>query len=216
MKIKNIIFPLSKHNEFLSEKWWHRLFVVFYFVGIASFLVIAFFISVSSIGEHSFNITVKNNLRDFSKQNNSSIANTVPLFLEQSDKIGCLENNNVKYVSTYTLENETFCSADIPSHLDEAANKIIGNGTLSVEQRRDALSQMLAKDTEKRYCFVPIVPNSLDCSSDKVIAYNRNTIFYLQAIIYTLIASYIFSLILQVIYFKGLIYIIYGRKVNSK
>jgi len=213
MKIKNFMFPFSRRYSFLSEKWWHRLSVVFYYIAVISFLILAIFISLSSISERSFNISVKNNLRDFSRESNTSIANTVPSFLAQNNKIGCLENNNVKFVSTYTLENETFCSSDISSHLDEVANKIIGNGTLTVEQRRDALSQMLAKDTEKRYCFMPI---SLNCSSDKVIAYDRNAIYYLQAIIYTLVATYIFFLVLQIIYFKGLIYIIYGTKVDSK
>lgn len=209
MKIKQFIFPFAKHYSFLSEKWWHRFFTVAYTVVVCGFLIVALFVSLESIGEKGFNTTIKNNLRDFSKNSDKSIVNTVPLFLKQGGKIGGFENNTIGYVSTYTLENETFCSADISSHLDEAADKIIGNGTLTVERRRDALSEILAKDTEKRYCFIP---KDINYSSDKVVSYNRNAIYYLQVLVYSLLSTYIFSLFLQVIYFKGLVYIIYGRR----
>ena len=212
MKIKNLIFPFTKHYSFLTEKWWHRFFTVAYAVAVCGFLIAAVFVSLEGVGEKTFNTTIKNTLRDFSKNSDKSIANTVPSFLEQGGKIGCFENNKIGYISTYTLENETFCSADISSHLDEATQKIIGGGSLTVERRKELLSEMLTKDTEKRYCFMP---NVLNCSSDKVISYNRNVIYYLQVIIYSLFTTYLFSLFLQVLYFKGLIYIVYGKKSKA-
>lgn len=212
MKIKQLISPFVKYYSFLTEKWWHRFFIVVYAVAVCGFLIVALSVSLENISEKGFNTTIKNNLRDFSKNSDKSIVNTVPLFLKQGGEIGGLENNTIGYVSTYTLENETFCSADISSHLDEAADKVIGDGTLTVERRREALSEILAKDTEKRYCFIP---NDINYSSDKVVSYNRNAIYYLQVLVYSLLSTYIFSLFLQILYFKGLIFIAYGKKYKA-
>ena len=213
MKIKQFTFPFTKHHSFLMNKWWHRFFVVAYVIITLGFLIGSYFISLESIGEKAFNITIKNNLRDFSKNSDKSITNTVPLFLEQGGKIGCFENNKMAYVSTYGLENETFCSADISAHLDEAAGKIIGDGSLTFEKRKELLSEALTNDTEKRYCFIR--KEGVDCLSNNIISYERNFIYYLQAIVYSLIATYIFSIILQIVYFKGLIFIIYGKNIEE-
>lgn len=213
MKIKNLIFPFTKHYSFLTEKWWHRFFTVAYAVAICGFLIAAIFISFEGVGEKAFNTTIKNNLRDFSKNSNKSIANTVPLFLEQGGKIGCFENNKISYVSSYNLENDTFCSADISAHLDEAAGKIVGDGSLTLEKRKELLSGALLKDTEKRYCFIN--KESIDCLSANIVSYDRNFMYYLQAIIYSLISTFLFSLFLQILYFNGLIYIVYGKKSKA-
>lgn len=215
MKIsRSILFPFAKQYRFLMEKWWHRLFVVVYVVIIVGLIVVSFLGVLVSIEESdaTYNISVKNNLRDFSKNSDKNIANTVPLFLKQTGSVGCLEDNKIGYVSTYVLEDETFCSADISAHLDEAAEKIIGNGTLTVDKRRELLSGALVKDTEKRYCFIP---KDINCSSDKVVSYNQSILYYLQVIIFPIIITYLFSLFFQVTYFKGLIYIIYGRKFKN-
>lgn len=213
MKIKNLIFPFTKYYSFLTEKWWHRFFTVAYAVVVCGFLIAAIFVSLEGVGEKTFNTTIKNNLRDFSKNSDKSIANTVPLFLQQGGKIGCFENNKIGYVSTYSLENETFCSADISAHLNEAAEKIVGDGSLTLERRKEALSEALAKDTEKRYCFIR--KEGIDCLSNNIVSYNRNFVYYLQVFAYSLLATFLFSLFLQVLYFKGIIYIVYGKKSKA-
>jgi hypothetical protein len=211
--IKKIFFPFANNKTFLSEKWWHRFFVIIYIIILCIFSIATVLISLGMVKEEIFNTNIKNNLRDFTKNSDKSVANAVPLFLEQGNKIGCLENSKISYISTYTLETKVFCNADIPGHLDEAsrfyANLITGSST---GELKNALSEVLSKDTEKRYCFMH---KDLDCSSDKVISYSRNAIYYAQVIGYSLIAVYFFSLILQVLYFKGLIYIIYGKNLNS-
>lgn len=176
MKLKRLIFPFSKNNSFLEEKWWHRFFKVAYVIAIACFLFITFEIYSESIGEYPYNVTIKNNLRDFTKNSDKSIGNTIPLFLGQGGSIACFENNKINSKSTYTLESESICSADISSHIDEAVAKIPVEGNLTFETRKKLLTGILASDTEKRYCFTS---KSLNCTSDKIILYSRNEIYYL-------------------------------------
>ncbi len=208
MKIKKAVFPFSGTYPLLGEKWWHRFFVVAYVITILATLGIAVALSIEGIEEKHYNINIKNNLRDFSKNSDKSVSNTVPLFLEQGGNVGCLEDNRINYVSVYTLEKKTFCSADILSHLDQAAEKFNGNDSLTTEKRGDALLDIISKDSEKRYCFIS---NEINCSSDKVVLYNKNAVYYLQVVAYSLISVYLVSLFLQILYYKGFIYIVYGK-----
>lgn len=231
MKIKQVILPFSGNYSFLGEKWWHRFFIVAYVITILGALGVAVLVSIDSIEERPYNINIKNNLRDFSKNSDKSVSNTVPLFLGQSGDIGCLEGSRINYVSTYTLENKTFCSADILSHLDQASKKVLTSGSLTSEPKRfitdeeydklggqvkvlseddrsSLLLDVISRDSEKRYCFVS---NEIDCSSDKIVSYNKNIVYYLQVIVYSLISVYLASLFLQVLYYKGFIYIVYGK-----
>jgi len=208
MKIKKVAFPFSGTHPLLGEKWWHRFFIVAYVITTLATLGIAVALSIEGVEEKPYNINVKNNLRDFSKNSDTSVSNTVPLFLEQGGNIGCLEDNRIKYVSVYTLEKKTFCSADIPSRLDDVSQKFIGNDSSTVERRKELLSEMISKDSEKRYCFIS---NEIDCSSDKVVSYNKNAVYYLQVIIYSLVSVYLVSIFLQILYYKGFIYIVYGK-----
>lgn len=208
MNIKKIALPFSEAYSFLGEKWWHRFFVVVYVIVILVTFGIAAALSIEGIEEKPYNINIKNNLRDFSKNSDTSVSNTVPLFLKQGGSVGCLEDNRIKYVSAYALEEKTFCSADIPSRLDDVSQKFIGNDSSTVERRKELLSEMISKDSEKRYCFIS---NEIDCSSDKVVSYSKNTVYYLQVIAYSLISVYLVSLFLQVLYYKGFIYIVYGK-----
>lgn len=232
MKIKKVAFPFSESYSFLGEKWWHRFFIVAYVITALATLGIAVALSIEGVEEKPYNINIKNNLRDFSKNSDKSVSNTVPLFLEQGGNIGCLEGNRINYVSTYSLREKTFCSADILTHIDQASRKVLTNGSLnskskriitdedfnklnggsgkvlSEEERNNLLSDVISKDSEKRYCFVSA---DIDCSSDKIISYNKNVVYYLQVITYSLISVYLVSLFLQVLYYKGFIYIVYGR-----
>ncbi len=222
MKILKIIFPFIKKYPFLQEKWWHRFAVVIYSISTIAFLAIAIFVSYLIIQERAFNITIKNNLRDFSKSSEESMINTVPLFLKQNYKFGCLENNKITYVSDYTLEKKAFCNPKIENHLEDVADKLIKDqhpeilNSISYQRDRtelvDFLKKTLQEDTEKRYCFIGA---DINCYSGNIISYRRNFMFYLEGTICALILTYLFSLFSQITYFMGLIYIVYGKKSKT-
>jgi len=79
----------------------------------------------------------------------------------------------------------------------------------SIQEIKGFITEVIKEDKEKRYCFIG---KNLNCSSEDIIFYKRSYVYYIQIISYSLILTYIFSLFLQLIYFKYLIYVIYGRK----
>lgn len=211
--MKNFLFPFISNYLFLTEKWWHRFFVVIYVILMIIVLLISALIFSSVVDENQHNITIKNNLREFSKNSEKTIANTIPLFLNQADKIACFESSKISYLSRYDLETKSICSSDIESNADKIAQSYLKDHTASVDEKKKLILDILAKDSEKRYCFIH---NDMKCASDKIISYNRNPLFYLQVFAYSLIVACLFSYILQILYYKGLIYIIYGKKNIGK
>lgn len=224
MKIKKALFPFSDHRDSLKAKWWHRLFVVVFafliFIGTLS--VIAGTIAGGGVGYYKINSKILSNLNEFTAKQDTSISDTVSLFTEQYSQIGCLEDSGkISYVSSYTLENKAYCSADLSAHLPSVADRIIREQNPSAvyntsQYQSDkngliqALNQRLSEDTEKRYCFVN---KDIVCSSSSnIVAYKPNILFYLQGLIISAVGLYLFSLFAQLLYFKGLIYIIYGNR----
>ncbi len=195
MKNKKYIFPFSSNNEHLKDKWWHRLFSVLYFVSIVIFIFGAILVSSQTISDSTFNSKIKNNLKDFSASSDVSLSNTIPNFLQQDTKFGCLQDSGkIDYVSTYSLQNSSFCSADIGSHLSDVSDMIIRNqNPNSKDNLVGALTEIMRRDTEKRYCFID---HDISCASNKIVAYNHSVVFYLLVGIYSLIATYLFSLFL--------------------
>lgn len=176
------------------------------------FFLLSIVFSSGIIPDSIVNFKIKNNLRDFSKNSDVSITNTVPAFLNQHGKFGCLQNNKIEYISTYILENKSICNADIKLNLDETAktiNSMAEYKLTPVEEVKKSILEKLYENNEKRYCFIH---KDISCSSDKIVNYRLNSFYYLQTATYSLLSTYLFSLLVQIIYFKGFIYIIYGKK----
>jgi len=214
---RKIFFPFAKCHIDLHTKWWHRLVVVIFFISLISFLLLALAVSSENIPENISNLKIKNDLRDFSKESSTSTintipTNTIPTFLKQRGKFGCLQKDEIKFVSTYLLENKSICSADINLNIDEISkfiNDIAEYSSTNIEELKKSILNNLNENNEKRYCFIH---KNIDCMSDKIVNYDFNILYYFQVIIYSLLSTYLFSLFLQIIYYKGIIYIIYGKK----
>jgi hypothetical protein len=216
MNIKKVFLFLSEEREILNDKWWHRLFIVLFTVSIGFFFIISIFISIQIVNEYSFNINIKNSLRKFSENSDKSVANTTYYFLEQGDKFGCLEEDGrITHLSIYTIRNEALCSADISVNIEEVAKEVSDRWKdrmqkYSIQEIKRFITEVIHEDKEKRYCFVS---KNINCSSEKIIYYKRSYVYYLQITAYSLVSTYIFSLFLQLVYFKCLIYIIYGKRM---
>jgi hypothetical protein len=212
MNIKKVFFPFGKKYSYLSEKWWHRFFVVIFAVSVVLFFISSIFSSYLGIPEKKFNISIQYNLRDFTKTSAKDVVNTIPAFNLMDYKIGCLKDSSINYVSTYDLNNSV-CSSDLRGNIDKVADIFMKNNYQFADKTKSQMVQMIAealeKDTEYRYCFLN---QSIGCMSDKIITYKKNFIFYAEVLIASVLATYLYSLILQFVYFRGLIYIIYGKK----
>ncbi len=209
MKTRKIFLPFSGDEKFLKEKWWHRFFTVLFVISLLVVFLIGSIISVESVKDSISNTTIKNNLRSFTQNSSPSVTNTVPDFLAQGTKFTCLKSGIFDQISVYDLSSKAFCNLNISNFVDELAEQFTGDGRLTLEERKVAIKDALSRDREKRYC---VIHKDIDCASENIVVYTHNILFYAQVLSRTLVTVYVFSLIVQLIYFKGLIYILYGKK----
>lgn len=206
MKIRKILFPLSGPKAFLTQKWWHRLFIVIFSILILIILLSSLGILNEELEKNENNIYIYNNLREFSKNSDPATTNTVPSFLAQKGQVGCLDNNILRDISTYYLEEKSVCSSDVLKNIKQIAARL--NEIHNTNYSTDTYEEGLKNTTETRYCFISA---DVNCSSDKIIMYKKSNIYYLTVVGYSLGITYLASLLLQLIYFKGFIYIVYGK-----
>jgi hypothetical protein len=169
-----------------------------------------------SIPEKNFNISIKYNLQEFTKNSSRDIANTIPAFNLLDYKIGCLNGSNIDYVSDYALK-KSICSSDVRSNIKEITEFMLldseqAYSDYNKQTLEKAVIEKIDESNEKRNCFIH---KDVKCASDKIVAYKKNIIFYLEQILISIFFILLFVLILQVVYFKGFIYIIYGNKYKN-
>lgn len=196
----------------LETKWWHRFFVVLFIILVIVIFFSSLLMTSEVIPETIYNVNIQYNLRDFTKNSSPEIIDTIPAFISLNYKIGCLDGNRIDYFWISDL-NKCICSSDLRGNIDNIAllvsQKNVEYSNVSKSKMIAALTDTLNKEAETRYCFIV---NSVKCSSDKIVAYRRNIIFYLEMFFASLILTYMVGLFVQFVYFKGLIFIIYGNK----
>lgn len=220
MKMKNPFSLLAEERKDIQNKWWHRLAIVFYVLTLASIFVLSFLMSliteIFSVQKTTKNIGIIANLNQFTQTSSSTIDNTIPFFLQKEGDLGCIKDNQtIVYLSSYTLENKSFCNADIKGNIDvaaEALSKIYSGTKNEAKSFISALLDEESKGDEKRYCFMS---KDLNCNSYSTIKYKVNLYYYLALFGYPLLLAtgiiFGLSLLLQLVYYKALIYIIYGK-----
>jgi len=123
--------------------------------------------------------------------------------------------NKIKPIPSYVME-KTVCNADIAGNIRSVARDFLKRNPSIVASNESEVSANMIKildtDTETRYCFVN---RNADCTSDKIVAYDRNIIFYLEVGLASFVITYLFALFLHVVYFNGLIFILYGEDVEK-
>jgi len=215
MRFLNIFFPFKKQRSFLNEKLWHR----FSIVSFAVCVVLCFFFNCywlnNIMPERPFlNVSIKYNLKDYTKSSSSEIINTIASFTD-GYRVGCLTKTKVKPIPSYVM-NKTVCNSDIPSKIRSVARTFIKSNPSIIKANEDQvvsdMEKMIAEDKETRYCFIN---QGANCTSDKIVAYERNIIFYLEVFFASFGLTYLFALIIHVMYFNGLIFILYGADIEK-
>ena len=210
MPLVNIFFPFKHHQSFLSKKRWYRFSIVSFWVCIiAAFCFICYMVSSVVVEQPGFNVDIRYNLRDFTKATSSDIVNTVPAFVD-GYRVGCKVEKRVKPLSDSVI-NKTVCNSDLANRLDVVSATFLKVNPSAITTDKKAIAAAMAKtiseDKETRYCFVN---QGANCMSYNIVAYERNIFFYVEVFLISVIVTYIIAVILHVIYFNGLIYILYG------
>jgi len=203
----------------LADKWWHRLLKVIFSIITFIVFILSFIIASSSINPTKYNSAIIT-LRDFTKSSSENIDNTIPEFIKIDGSTGCLDltTNHVDYLSSYDLNLDGICNANIQKNIDKVAKLVLAENVAyrnyTSDEIKGLLQHILDTDTEHRYCFIPI---SVKCSSDKIVNYRHNALFYLEALGIAIIVFFVWTIIIISIYYKGIVYIIYGsNKVKPR
>ena len=218
--IKKILFPFVTRTNKLQNKWWHRLAIVLSVVALS----FSFFCSLAittltgdSFLNHSF--TFKHyNLESFTHKFEEN-ENTIPYFLENEGNLGCLKNNRIEkcdYAEYGYLKNNSYCNPSLSTDSFEEAF------LWEQSQLKQLKVQFPGGDEAEKRTFKNFVENGpsrncliskkLDCLSSGLVKYEPNLYFFLEAILVSLVSTYLLSLLLQFIYYYGVVYVIFGNK----
>lgn len=204
------INKLAGKKEGLHLKWWHRFLKVAFLFSLVITFLISFAISFTTISPTKNNTTIINNLRDYTASNSFSTDNTIPAFLEMSGDLGCYDptTNNISYVGEYYLE-KSYCNYDFITNADKVVDFFNKQFPEKNFTKEGLFNKILNKDTEKRYC---LIDKDASCKSDKIVKYNKTTMFYIEAIFYSLLAVIIWGFFWSLFYHRVFLYILYGNK----
>lgn len=207
--------PYFYRNNNLKNKWWHRLFVTIYTLILVIIFLISLFIftSIGIVPPTTWN-TNYTTLKTFMNSQTENSGNAIPSFLNLPGAIGCIaENQHIEYVYEPNLR-ASYCRFNLVSHIDDAASYFHNDFYLN-EDIENIKQKLLSLDKptsgDNSYCFISKDANCHQIGS--IVKYKKNAIYYLLAIFWSIITIFIVSFFLQLIYYKGFIFIIYG---NSK
>jgi len=219
---KKILLPFVENRSDLESKWWHRFFKVAFVLSlvlVALTALVGFYSAYyNSGGTPVKDVRIINNLKDFTKSSSPNIKNTLPLFLDQSGKLGCLnpESKRISYLNTWGLEKNITCNADIVENFESIIDIMEARYAGSPEADiRDSLLKALAGDTRPRYCFVG---TGVGCSSEYIVKYERQLSPHTCAVIVgsSIGVALIWFYVWTAIYYKLFIYIVFGKNKSIK
>ena len=199
----------------LDKKWWHRLLKVLFFFSFLIVLIISFLLALSSVALNKNNVNVITSLNDFTSSMGDNSSNSIPPFIGSRGSLGCYDgkNGNIEYVSEYELQN-SFCSINLLSRTDEAARFFNSKYPEANYTTYDLINNIFEynknnnKDN-KKYCFIT---KDLDCSIKSIVKYEKNWVFYIEALFYAFLSATIWTILWSLFYYKVFLYILYGNK----
>lgn len=212
-KILNYFTDNHPSKTYLEQKWWHRLFKVFFFSSVILVFILSGLIFHKSIEPTTLNSKIIIDLNTFTKNNDPNLIDTIPSFLELNGNLGCIDRKkkNINHRSSYLLE-KSICTADVGKNLKAIARilplKIDSYSDVDVQEIEESLRKIIARDSERRYCFIH---NDVDCSSHDIVKYKGNIVFYFQVAGYVILVLTTWSLFWLFFYYKVILYIVYGN-----
>lgn len=184
-------FSLFKRTDVnLSQKWWHRLFVVLYFVLLTTVVGaagIGHFQKGDLVKERSFNITITSTWEDYTDK--------------QSD--GFSEAQKKQY-NTYRAGGMTPEDAKRLAETPSFSSFVSANN-----DKVGCFSKNGSFQTLSEYTSDTVRENICDGNSS-VSVYSENLIYHVQGIIYIILLVLFWALAVQLLYYKVFLYITFG------
>jgi hypothetical protein len=109
----------------LNERWWHRLFKVFYFIVFGLVFTFFAFLAYDADPERRLeNVEITGRLDEFLARTNPSVPNVIPGFMLLPGDTALLRpNGELDYLFSYNLE-KSWCTPDAIRHLEATAEHL--------------------------------------------------------------------------------------------
>jgi hypothetical protein len=217
MKKVKLLFPFAGKYGDLKERWWHRLFFVIFVLIMIGGALLSFYGWFSEFPKAKYNLKLGQSLDTYTRTTETD-GNTIGGFVKQKGAIGCLKDNNLNTMGSYTLETYGYCNINLKSKEDLWIEHMMA-ADYTKTYTKESLKEDLKKnpgfynDNNGRVCV--LATSFIDCNSTNIIHYNPNILYYLEALFACIITIYISCLLLQVVYFGIFIYIVKGKPKKS-
>lgn len=210
----------------LTERWWHRLFKVLYFVSFATVVGFGSWLlweGFDSVTPDRKLVRIVSDLSSYLSAADVKIANVVPGFKNLDGRLGIVSDDGKKidYISDYAMD-QTWCTPSALAHLNETADFLNERDFTKANTGMTVLAgvQRVIKpeDKESRLCWV--AASLREKSLDQVVKYEFTRTGYFQALwehyFWFILGVAITHTVFLNLYYRGLVYIIVGKRKQPK
>lgn len=188
-------FSLFKRDDIdLKEKWWHRLFVVLHItllLVVAGSVAIGHFYNKEVVPEQSFNITVIKSWEAYTTVYSSGFSEA------QERQYNTYRAGGMSPEDAKRLAEQPSFSSFVRQHNDKV-------GCFTKDDGFYTLSEYTSDDTIAELCN----------GDSSIVVYQENWVYHLQGIISIILLVLFWSILVQLIYYKVFLYIVFGKKLQ--
>ncbi len=214
MNMSNKIKSFFRPDLNLTSRWWHRLLKVV-FVVTTTFLII-----VTPIGlYHGIELKPSNtkiiySIEDFTRKSYKT-GNVVPDFLALNGEFGCLNvlEDEYTWLYEYKLKEQSYCNRNLENSLDTALPLVSSDYKKESEKMKTTIKESILNLVHEKNRVCLIHEDKRDkCAYENIVKYERSNAFFLHVALFSILIWFCWITLCLVLYFKGFLYIIFGRK----
>ena len=187
-------FALFKRKDInLNEKWWHRLVIVFYIlvlIIIAVSVSVTHFVEKDLVAPATFNINVTETWSDYVEQQSEGFSDI------QKEQYNTYRASGLSPEAAKELADKPSFSAFVLR---------FGDGSIGCFSKENGFN------TLSSYGFPKEETLTKKCDGESsIVKYQENWVYHVQGILYILLMILLSSVMLQFLYYKVFMYVVYG------
>lgn len=201
----------------LTERWWHRLFKVLYFVVFGLVLTFLAFLAFEADPERQLeNVEITGYLDEFLARADPSVPNVVPAFMVLPGDTALLRaNGDLAYLSSYSL-GRSWCTPDAIRHVEATAEHLTERSYGRRVPASDVLASIknVSQESAPRLCWFDSGMSGSNLAEIVKFRFTQTAVwraratFFFKAIGYALLAHFIVANF----YYRGVVYVIAGPR----
>lgn len=194
--MKNPFSLFNRNDVDLKTKWWHRLCVVFYviiLIVVAGAALIGHFDGKELVKERPFNISTTSTWADYISQASGDFSEAQKKQYNTYRASGMSPEDAKRLAETPSFSGFMSVNNDRVGCFDESG-------------RFNTLSKYTSDDTRNKVCN----------GDNSIVAYDENVVYHIQGIVYVVLLVLLWAVVMQLIYYKVFLYIVFGSNKVAK